>query len=94
MLTGALKSLFALSESYPDLKANTQFLKLQADLAETEDMIQKARRYYNGSVRDLNVLIQQFPSNVIAGLVDYEAAEYFEISDAESAARNPVQVKF
>ena len=94
MLTGALKSLFALSESYPDLKANTQFLKLQADLAETEDMIQKARRYYNGSVRDLNVMIQQFPSNVIAGLVDYEAAEYFEISDAESAARNPVQVKF
>ena len=94
ILTGALKSLFALSEAYPDLKANTQFLKLQDDLAEAEDLIQKARRYYNGSVRDFNVLIEQFPSNVVAGLVDYEIAEYFEIDDAETAARNPVQVKF
>lgn len=94
MLTGALKSLFALSEDYPDLKANTQFLKLQDDLAESEDLIQKARRYYNGSVRDLNVLIQQFPSNLVAGMVDYEAAEYFEIDDADAAARKPVDVKF
>ena len=94
MLSGALKSLFALSEDYPDLKANTQFLKLQDDLAEAEDLIQKARRYYNGSVRDLNVLIEQFPSNVIAGLVDYETAEYFEIDEADSAAHSPVQVKF
>ncbi|NKB42807.1 MAG: LemA family protein [Alphaproteobacteria bacterium] len=94
MLSGALKSLFALSEDYPDLKANTQFLKLQDDLAEAEDLIQKARRYYNGSVRDLNVLIEQFPSNVIAGLVDYETAEYFEIDETDSAARSPVQVKF
>lgn len=94
MLTGALKSLFALSEDYPDLKANTQFLKLQDDLAESEDLIQKARRYYNGSVRDLNVLIQQFPSNLVAGLVDYETADYFEIDDADAAARKPVDVKF
>lgn len=94
MLTGALKSLFALSEDYPDLKANAQFLKLQNDLAETEDLIQKARRYYNGSVRDLNILIEQFPSNVVAGIVDYETAEYFEISETEAAARNPVSVKF
>lgn len=94
MLSGALKSLFALSEDYPDLKANTQFLKLQDDLAEAEDLIQKARRYYNGSVRDLNVLIQQFPSNLVAGLVDYEEAEYFEIDEADDAARSAVQVKF
>lgn len=94
MLTGALKSLFALSEDYPDLQANAQFLKLQDDLAESEDLIQKARRYYNGSVRDLNILIQQFPSNLIAGLVDYEVAEYFEIDDADNAARKPVEVKF
>lgn len=94
MLTGALKSLFALSEAYPDLKANTQFLKLQNDLGETEDLIQKARRYYNGSVRDFNILIEQFPSNLIAGLVDYEVAEYFEIDDNEAAARSPVAVKF
>lgn len=94
MLTGALKSLFALSEDYPDLKANVQFLKLQDDLAEAEDLIQKARRYYNGSVRDLNILVQQFPSNLVAGVVDYETAEYFEIDEAESAARQPVKVKF
>jgi LemA protein len=94
MLTGALKSLFALSEAYPDLKANNQFLKLQNDLGEAEDLIQKARRYYNGSVRDLNVLIEQFPSNIVAGLVDYECAEYFELDESDSAARDPVAVKF
>ncbi len=94
MLTGALKSLFALSEDYPDLKANAQFLKLQNDLSETEDLIQKARRYYNGSVRDLNILIEQFPSNVVAGIVDYETAEYFEIDDTDAAARSPVAVNF
>lgn len=94
ILTGALKSLFALSEDYPDLQANTQFLKLQDDLAESEDLIQKARRYYNGSVRDLNTLIQQFPSNLVAGLVDCETAEYFEIDDVDAAARKPVNVKF
>jgi len=94
ILTGALKSLFALSEDYPDLKANAQFLKLQNDLSETEDLIQKARRFYNGSVRDFNILIEQFPSNIVSGLVDYEVAEYFEIDEAEAAARNPVEVKF
>lgn len=94
MLTGALKSLFALSEDYPDLQANAQFLKLQDDLAESEDLIQKARRYYNGSVRDFNTLIEQFPSNLVAGLVDYETAEYFEIDESDAAARKPVDVKF
>ena len=94
MLTGALKSLFALSEAYPDLKANTQFLKLQADLGEAEDLIQKARRYYNGSVRDFNTLIEQFPSNIVANVTDHDVAEYFVIDDADSAARQPVAVKF
>jgi len=93
-LTGALKTLFALAESYPDLKANSSFLDLQNQLAEVEDKIQAARRYYNGSVRDNNTKIDQFPSNLVARQFQFAKAEFFELEDADSAARQPVAVKF
>jgi LemA protein len=94
ILQGALKSLFAVAESYPDLKANQNFLSLQSQLAEIEDTIQKARRYYNGSVRDMNNLIEQFPSNLVAGRFAFEKALFFELDPTQSAAREPVPVKF
>ena len=94
MLTGALKSLFALAENYPDLKANTNFLDLQQQLAEVEDKIQAARRYYNGSVRDNNTKIDQFPSNIVAKQFGFIKAEFFELEEADSAARQPVAVSF
>lgn len=94
VLSGALKSLFALAEGYPDLKANENFLSLQSDLAEVEDKIQAARRYYNGSVRDNNTMIGQFPSNLVAGAFNFVKAEFFEIDEAEAAARRPVAVDF
>jgi len=91
-LAGALKSVFALAESYPDLKANQGFLDLQAQLSETENNIQASRRYYNGNVRDLNTTIQAFPSNIIAGLFHFATKEFFQLdSDAE---KQPVAVKF
>ena len=94
MLTGALKSLFALAESYPELKANTNFLDLQRQLAEVEDNIQAARRYYNGSVRDNNTKVDQFPSNLVARRFGFDKAEFFELDESESAARKPVEVSF
>lgn len=94
VLAGALKSLFALAEDYPDLKANQGFLDLQDDLAELEDRIQAARRYYNGSVRDLNVKIEQFPSNLVARAFRFIQAEFFELDEADAAARRPVAVEF
>lgn len=94
MLTGALKSLFAVSEAYPELKANVNFLELQKELANTEDKIQAARRFYNGNVRDLNTAIQQFPGNVIAGMFSFKVMELFELSEGEQAAKNPVPVSF
>jgi len=94
MLSGALKSLFALAESYPDLKANTNFLDLQQQLADVENNIQAARRYYNGCVRDNNTKIDQFPSNLVARKFSFEKAEFFELDESESAARNPVPVSF
>ncbi len=94
MLAGALKSLFALAENYPDLKANQGFLDLQDDLAEAEDKIQAARRYYNGSVRDLNVKIEQFPSNLVAQAFKFVQAGFFELDEADAAARQPVKVAF
>ncbi len=94
MLAGALKSLFALAENYPELKADRGFLDLQDDLAEVEDKIQAARRYYNGSVRDLNIKIEQFPSNLVARGFDFVQAAFFELDEADAAARQPVQVKF
>lgn len=94
MLTGALKSLFAVSESYPDLKANTNFLELQRELSDTENKIQAARRFYNTNVRDLNIKIDSFPSNVVANMFKFTKREFFELAEGEQAARNPVEVKF
>jgi LemA protein len=94
MLTGALKSLFAVSEAYPDLKANQNFMQLQKELADTEDKIQAARRFYNTQVRDLNIGIESFPGNIIAGMFKFGKMEFFELGEGEEAARNPVGVKF
>ncbi len=94
MLTDALKSLFAVAEAYPDLKANQNFAELQRELSDTENKIQAARRFYNGVVRDLNTGLQSFPGNVIAGVFNFEEKEYFELSEADAAAREPVAVKF
>ena len=81
VLTGALRQVFALSEAYPDLKANTNFLDLQAQLADTEDKISAARRIYNGNVGAYNTRIQQVPSNIIAGMGNFTVREFFEIED-------------
>lgn len=95
IFTGALKSLFALSEAYPELKANSNFQALQGELSELEDYIQKARRFYNGMVGDLNTMIQQFPSNLIAGQFGFKNAEFFELDEAESeAVREAPKVEF
>ncbi len=82
VLVGALRQLFALAENYPQLKANENFLKLQEELANTEDRIQAARRFYNANVRDYNNRLEVFPSNVIAQWLGFEPREYFEIEDA------------
>lgn len=94
MLTGALKSLFAVAEAYPDLKANQNFLELQRELSDTENKIQAARRFYNGNVRDLNTSIESFPGNIIANTFRFEPREFFELEGADEAARQPVAVKF
>lgn len=89
MLSGALKSLFAVAEAYPDLKANQNFLALQAELSNTEDRIQTSRRFYNSNVRDYNTRVQKFPSSVIAGMFNFKAEEYFEIDEAIREAGPP-----
>ncbi|MEY2640797.1 MAG: hypothetical protein RL150_190 [Candidatus Parcubacteria bacterium] len=94
MLTGALKSLFAVSESYPDLKANTNFLELQRELTDTENKIQAARRFYNTNVRDLNIAAETFPSNIVARWFKFMKKEFFELAEGEQAAREPVAVTF
>lgn len=94
MLTGALKSIFAIAEAYPDLKANQNFLALQNELSDTENKIQAARRFYNGNVRDLNTAIESFPGNLIAGVFNFGKMELFELAEDEEAARQPVAVKF
>ena len=93
-LAGALKSVFAIAEAYPELKANQNFLELQRELSDTENKIQAARRFYNGNVRDLNTAIQVFPGNLIAGVFKFSAMEFFELEADEQAAKEPVQVKF
>ncbi len=93
MLTGALKSLFAVSEAYPDLKANTNFIELQRELSDTENKIQAARRFYNGNVRDLNTKIEMFPSNIVAGMFNFKQMEFFDLEETD-AAKNSVEVKF
>jgi LemA protein len=90
-LSGMLKSLFAVAESYPDLKANQNFLELQRELTDTEDKIQASRRFYNGNVRDFNTKIELFPNNLIAGMLRFAKREFFE---AEEDEKGPVEVKF
>ena len=91
-LSQTLKSLFAVAENYPDLKASVNFLELQRELTDTENKIQAARRFYNGNVRDLNIKIESFPSNIIAKIFNFQKAEFFEIEEA--AAKEPVKVQF
>ena len=90
-LTGALKTLFAVAENYPELKASQNFATLQAQLSETEDAIQNSRRYYNAVVRDLNTKIQSFPTNILAGMFNFQQRQFFETAAAD---REPVAVKF
>jgi LemA protein len=92
VLVGGIRQLMAVSERYPELKANDQYLKLQAGLADTEDRIQAARRFYNANVRDLNTRRQVFPSNLIAGLFQFVPEEYFEIEDSGVRAAPAVKV--
>ena len=91
MLSQALGKLFALAESYPELKANQNFMELQSTLSEIEGEIQMSRRYYNGAARDLNVKIESFPSNIIAGTFGFKHADYFEIEDAADRALPKVE---
>ncbi|MGN0919630.1 MAG: LemA family protein [Alphaproteobacteria bacterium] len=94
-LSGTLKSIFALGESYPDLKANTNFLELQRELTDTEDKIQATRQFYNTVVLTLNTKIEMFPSNIFAHLFHFEKASFFEMDEAEAkAARKAPAVKF
>lgn len=93
MLTGVLKTLFAVAESYPDLKANVNFLELQRELADTENKIQAARRFYNGNVRDYNTMLESFPPNAVAGLFGFIRKELFDLPDS-SPAQEQVRVRF
>ncbi len=93
MLSGALKSLFAVTENYPDLKANQNFLELQTELSDTENKIQSARRFYNGNVRDLNIKIESFPSSVIANLFKFAKRDFFELAEGSKEKEN-VEVNF
>jgi LemA protein len=89
-LQGALGRLFAVAEAYPELKANKNFLELQQQLAEIEDQLQMARRYYNGTVRNLNISIQSFPNNLFAGLLGFREQPFFELDDRKEAAARAV----
>jgi LemA protein len=93
-LSGALKSIFALAESYPDLKSNQNYLSLQSELSDTENKIQSARRFYNGVVMDYNKKIQSVPSNIFANMFSFKEEQFFELSGEDAAAKNPVEVKF
>ncbi|HXK38665.1 MAG: hypothetical protein A2131_01900 [Candidatus Sungbacteria bacterium GWC2_49_10] len=94
MLTGALKSLFAVAESYPDLKANTNFVELQRELSDTENKIQAARRFYNSVVIELQNALEQFPTNIVGNMFGFKTREFFELAEGEQAAREPVKVSF
>ncbi len=93
MFRDTLKSLFAVAEAYPELKANANFMQLQAQLKELEDNIGYARRYYNAVVRDFNILIESFPSNIIASQFRFQKEEFFEL-EAPDVERKPVRVSF
>jgi len=92
-LGGAIGNLLAIAEAYPDLKANTTFLELQRELSDTENKIQAARRFYNTNVRDLNIALESFPSNLIGKTFNFTSEEYFELEE-KSEAREPVKVQF
>lgn len=92
ILSGTLKSLFAVAENYPQLRASENFLELQRELRDTEDKIQAARRFYNGNVRDLNIKIETVPANIIASMFGFKKMELFEIEKPEE--KEPVKVKF
>jgi len=94
ILSGTLKSLFALSENYPDLKANVNFLELQRELVDTENKIQASRRFYNANVLSLNTKIELFPSNIVANMFNFEKQKFFELDENEQAAKNSVKVSF
>lgn len=94
ILTGALKSVFAIAEAYPDLKANQNFLELQRELSDTENKIQASRRFYNTNVRDLNISVDSFPKNIVAKTFNFGKMEFFELGPEDTAAKNPVEVKF
>jgi len=94
MLTGALKSIFAIAEAYPDLKANQNFAELQRELSDTENKIQAARRFYNGTAQSLNTGLEQFPGNVIGGAFGFGKREFFELGEGDEMAKDPVKVSF
>lgn len=95
MLEDALKSIFAVAEAYPDLKASQNFSELQTELVDTEDKIQSARRFYNGGVRDLNTKIALFPNNVFAGMLGFKEREFYEVDETErETVEKPVDVTF
>lgn len=91
MLSGTLKSLFAVSENYPELKANENFLELQRELTDTEDKIMASRRFYNSNVRDFNTKIQVFPTNILAGVLNFTKRDFFEMAESE---KENVKVEF
>lgn len=93
-LSAGLKGIFAIAEAYPDLKANQNFLSLQTELSDTENKLQSARRFYNANVRDLNIAIDSFPGNIIAREFGFPKMELFGLDEKDSAANNPVEVKF
>lgn len=90
---GALKSLFAVAENYPQLRASENFQQLQGELTDTEDKIMASRRFYNGAARELNIKINTFPSNLIAGMFGFKPREFYEVED-QAAVEKPVDVKF
>ncbi len=91
---GALTGFFALAENYPDLKSNANFLSLQSELADTENKIQAARRFYNGVVKEYNTKLQTVPTNIFAGMFSFKEAEFFELDAQDAEAKNPVKVSF
>ncbi|MDR2426184.1 MAG: LemA family protein [Endomicrobium sp.] len=94
MLTGTLKSLFALSENYPNLKANENFLELQRELTDTENKIQASRRFYNSNVLAINTKLEMFPSNIVGRIFGFEKQEFFKLDENEQSARQAVKISF
>ncbi|MDR1418344.1 MAG: LemA family protein [Endomicrobium sp.] len=94
VLSGTLKSLFALSENYPNLKANENFLELQRELTDTENKIQASRRFYNSNVLSLNIRLERFPSNIVGKMFNFEKQDFFQLEESEQEAKNPIKVSF